>query len=100
MFKKTGILAVTLGSIVIVALSALLVQTSIQTHHGPAPGQGLLVVFLVPPSLLSIALGISVGVKQLSQRGSAARTGEIAILSIGGAIGASAVLWILIVSMR
>ena len=97
MSKKIGILFVILGSTDIVALAVLLVWTSIQTHHGPVPGQGLLVVFLVPPALLLIALGIVIGVRQLPDRGYSARTRDIVILSIGGAVGASVVLWLLIV---
>lgn len=84
--RKVGILAVILGSTVILALVASLVQTSIETHHGPLPGQGWAIVALVPPSSLLIALGIIVGLKELPERGNPGRRRDIAILSVGGAI--------------
>lgn len=93
--NRIGIRAVIVGASIIVVWTAFLIRTSIETHHGPVPGQGLATVVLIPPCLLLIAWGAINGVKQLPARGHWRRSLDIAILSCGCAVGASVVLWVL-----
>ena len=100
MSMRSGAVAVLIGATIILALAASLVQTSIETHHGPVPGQGLGIVFLLPPSLVLIAWGIAKGAKQLPERGRWQRKRDIVILSSGGAIGALVILWVALIMFR
>ena len=90
---KIGLCAVMIGASVILVLAVAMIVL------GPAPGQGLAVVFLVPPSLVLIACGLPIGIKRLPEQG-LPRTGAIVILSCGGAVGASVVLWVLFLMIR
>lgn len=91
---KGGLLLVMLGASVIVLLAVAMVVL------GPAPGQGGAILLLVPPSLLLIAFGLVVGVRQLPERRNWQRTRDIVVLSCGGAVGASVVLCVLFLMMR
>lgn len=94
MSNRIAIGAVFAGSIVILALTALAVKTSIETQHGPRTTVVVAMLFFFPPSVVAIAWGLFKGIKQLPGRGYP--ISDVVILSGGGAIGLAATIWLLL----
>lgn len=81
------------GAIIIAAWTAVFVQASIKNLHAAMAAQALAGVIVIPSGWLLIAWGIMRGTKQLPPRGYPHRTRDLVVLSVGGAIDAFVVFW-------